>query len=122
MLKIGGIYLQENKKIKFALLKISGIGLVSANKILLANKINPNLKCSELSQKNLIKIRQFINKNFIIETFLKRKIYLNIKNLITSKSLRGKRHKLNLPVRGQRTRTNARTKRGKKKTISMKKK
>ena len=115
MLKIGGIYLQENKKIKFALLKIAGIGLASTNKILLATKINPNLKCIELSQKKLVEIRQFIDKNFIIETFLKRKIYLNIKNLITIKSLRGKRHQLNLPVRGQRTRTNARTKRGKKK-------
>lgn len=122
MLRIGGISLQANKQIKFALLKISGIGLASASKILFKSKINPNTKCIELSPKNLISIRKLLESNYTIETFLKRKLFLNIKQLIIIKSLRGKRHQLKLPVRGQRTRTNARTKRGKKQTISRNKK
>lgn len=122
MIRIGGIFLPLNKKIKFALLKISGIGLASATHILCTANINPNKKCIELSSQNIINIRKIIDKSYIIETFLKRKIFLNIKHLIDIRGLRGKRHKLNLPVRGQRTRTNARTKRGKKITVSMKKK
>lgn len=122
MLRIGGIFLPENKKIKFALLKISGIGIASSSKILFDANINPNIKCIELSQTNLFRIRELLVNKYLIETFLKRTINLNIKNLIAIKCLRGKRHKLKLPVHGQRTRTNARTKRGQKQIVSIKKK
>lgn len=122
MIRIGGTFLPMNKKIKFALLKISGIGLSSASKILLTLGLNPNKKCIELSPKSIIRIRQLIEKQYLVGSFLKRKIFFNIKHLINIRSLRGKRHTLKLPVRGQRTRTNARTKRGKKITVSIKKK
>jgi small subunit ribosomal protein S13 len=122
MLRICGVNLDRTKKIKFALLKISGIGLITASNILMNSNINSNLKCLELSPQQVVLIRQSISKHFLVENSLKRKNFLIIKNLISLNCLRGLRHKLKLPVRGQRTRTNARTKRGKKQTVSMKKK
>lgn len=118
MIRFVGIILSKKKKIKYALLKIFGIGLASSNQILRTANIDPNKISIELTPKNLIQIRKIIDSKYIIEKRLQEQIFKNIKHLITIKCLRGKRHKLNLPVHGQRTRTNARTKRGKKKTVS----
>lgn len=122
MFRIGGVILSESKKIQFALLKIKGIGFSSAFKLLAKAHINPNLSCISLSANQRDRLRILLEQSFTIETFLTRKNFLTIKHLIFIRSLRGKRHQLHLPVRGQRTRTNARTKRGKKVTVSMKKK
>jgi small subunit ribosomal protein S13 len=110
-----GIRLVKTQKIKYALVKIYGIGLRRTNLILNNLKINSNLRVMELSKKILIKIRQTIESQYLVEKLLKRTINLQLTRLNDIKCLRGRRHALKLPVRGQRTRTNARTKRGKKK-------
>jgi small subunit ribosomal protein S13 len=117
-----GIRLVKTQKIKYALVKIYGIGLRRTNLILNNLKINSNLRVMELSKKILIKIRQTIESQYLVEKLLKRTINLQLTRLNDIKCLRGRRHALKLPVRGQRTRTNARTKRGKKKTVAGKKK
>ncbi|XBT18562.1 MAG: 30S ribosomal protein S13 [Candidatus Shikimatogenerans sp. Tder] len=122
MIRISGIILNENKKSYIALTKIFGIGKSIAIKILIKNKIDLNKKISKLKENNIINIQKYIDNKLIVEGDLRSNIKINIKNLKDINCYRGIRHKLNLPVRGQKTRNNSRTRKGKKKTIANKKK
>nr|BCL05884.1 ribosomal protein S13 [Pteridomonas sp. YPF1301] len=117
MIRFIGINLSKYKKIQYALIKIYGIGIRRATEILNTLKISLELRLMELSKNLIIQIRHYIETNYLVENLLKRKISLHITRLKEIQCFRGKRHLLQLPVRGQRTRTNARTKKGKKKTV-----
>jgi small subunit ribosomal protein S13 len=123
MVRLVGVDLPRNKKITYALTYIHGIGLTSAKKIIEISKINPETRTSDLTTEETILLRQTIEENdFKLEGDLRRFNGLNIKRLNEINCFRGKRHRANLPVRGQRTRTNARSRRGTKKTVTGKKK
>jgi small subunit ribosomal protein S13 len=122
VVRIAGIDLPKTKKIEYALTKIYGIGLVSAQSILIKAKIDLNIRTKELTDTNVSVIREILESEYLVESDLKRKTSLNIKRLSEINCLRGKRHRQQLPLRGQRTRTNARSKRGSKKTVAGKKK
>lgn len=117
MARIAGINLPNEKRIEIALTYIYGIGLSLSQKILTELKIEPNTRMKDASEEDLEKIRQYISKNFRVEGDLRSELSQNIKRLREIASYRGSRHTHNLPVRGQRTKTNARTKRGKKVTV-----
>lgn len=117
MARIAGIEIPNNKRIEAALTYIYGIGPTSSKKILLSAKIDANTRAGKLSPLELEKIRQVILKSYKIEGDLKSDVSQNIKRLKEIGTYRGYRHNRSLPVRGQRTRTNARTKRGKKVTV-----
>ncbi len=118
MARIIGIDIPDNKKIVYALRYIEGIGLKSAEQIVMRAQIDPNLRTSELSEDDLSRISKVIEKSIKVEGELRREVRDNIKRLIEIGSYRGLRHKKSLPVRGQRTRHNARTRKGRKKTVS----
>lgn len=123
MVRLVGVDLPRNKKITYALTYIHGIGLTSAKKIIELSKIDPETKTNDLTTEETILLRQTIEDNdFKLEGDLRRFNGLNIKRLSEINCFRGKRHRANLPVRGQRTRTNARSRRGTKKTVTGKKK
>nr|YP_009391502.1 ribosomal protein S13 [Platysiphonia delicata]ARW59646.1 ribosomal protein S13 [Platysiphonia delicata] len=122
MTRIAGVDLPKNKRVEIGLTYIYGIGIKRAKKILQTANINPEIKIKELKDDQVIGIRDVLNNEYTIEGDLKRLESLNIKRLMEIGSYEGRRHRLNLPVRGQRTRTNARTRRGGKKTIAGKKK
>ena len=117
MPRIAGINIPDNKRIEIALTYIFGIGVALSNKILSQIKIDPQKIAKDLSEQELDKIREVIEKNYKVEGDLKMEITQNIKRLKEIGTYRGDRHSKNLPVRGQRTKTNARTKRGKKVTV-----
>jgi small subunit ribosomal protein S13 len=118
-----GIDLPKKKKVAYALTYIHGIGLTSATKIIELAKINPDTRTENLTTDEIIVIRDILEQmNLKLEGDLRRFNGLNVKRLIEINCFRGKRHRTSLPVRGQRTRTNARTRRGGKKTVSGKKK
>jgi len=123
MVRFVGIDLPRKKKILYALTYIHGIGLTSANKIIKLAKIDSEIRTENLTTEQIIVIRDILSQmNLKLEGDLRRFNGLNIKRLIEINCFRGKRHRTSLPVRGQRTRTNARTRRGSKKTVSGKKK
>lgn len=122
MARIAGIDLPKNKRIEIALTYIYGIGLSKSKKILKQLQLNPNKLIIELNDKEITGIRSILEKDYLIEGDLRRFEALNIKRLMEINSYRGKRHRIGLPLRGQRTRTNARTRRGTKKTMAGKKK
>lgn len=122
MIRLSGVILNENKKSYIALTKIFGIGKNLAIKILEKNNINFNLKLNKIKEKNIVNIQKYIDNKLIIEGDLRSNIKINIKNLKDINCYRGMRHKLKLPVRGQKTKNNCRTRKGKKKTIANKKK
>ncbi|MGX7576816.1 30S ribosomal protein S13 [Candidatus Karelsulcia muelleri] len=122
MALISGINIPEKKRGIIALTYIFGIGKNISKKIFEIIKINPNTKVNNWSDLELNKIRNFINKNLKIEGELKTEIKLDIKRLLDIKCYRGIRHKIGLPVRGQKTKNNCRTRKGKRKTIANKKK
>jgi small subunit ribosomal protein S13 len=123
MVRLVGVDLPGNKKITYALTYIHGIGLTSAKRIVGLASIDPERRTSELTIEETIALRQTIEENdFKLEGDLRRLNGLNIKRLNEINCHRGKRHRTNLPVRGQRTRTNARSRRGTKKTVTGKKK
>jgi small subunit ribosomal protein S13 len=123
MVRLVGVDLPRNKKITYALTYIHGVGLTSAKKIIEIANINPETRTSDLTTEETIALRQTIEDNdFKLEGDLRRFHGLNIKRLSEINCHRGKRHRANLPVRGQRTRTNARSRRGTKKTVTGKKK
>nr|YP_009296720.1 ribosomal protein S13 [Apophlaea sinclairii]AOM65860.1 ribosomal protein S13 [Apophlaea sinclairii] len=122
MPRIAGIDLPHNKKISIALTYIYGIGLAKSQIILKQVNIDKERKCKDLNNTDISKIRELLTANFEIEGDLQRSVASHIRRLVEINSYRGKRHKLSLPMRGQRTRTNARTRRGTKKTIAGKKK
>ena len=122
MARIAGVDLPKNKRIEVALTYIYGIGLSSSQKILNKIKINPNTRISDLEDQEIVKLRSILDAEYRIEGDLRRFENMNIKRLMEINSYRGKRHRIGLPLRGQRTRTNARTRRGTKKTMANKKK
>ena len=123
MVRFVGIDLPKKKKIVYALTYIHGIGLTSATKIIELAKINPDTRTENLTTEEIIVVRDILEQmNLKLEGDLRRFNGLNVKRLIEINCFRGKRHRTSLPVRGQRTRTNARTRRGGKKTVSGKKK
>ena len=122
MARIAGIDLPKEKRVEIGLTYIFGIGHSSSLKVLYATGINPDIRVKDLTEEQVAALREFIDKNFTIEGDLRRDVSLNIKRLIEVGCYRGVRHRKGLPVRGQRTKTNARTRKGPKKTIANKKK
>jgi len=119
--RIAGIDVPDKKKILFALQYIHGIGAKFASNILVEAKINPDLRSSELDENQLASINAIIDSNYIVEGALRRQVQQNVQRLKDIRSYRGERHRRGLPVRGQRTKSNARTRKGKKKTVAGKK-
>lgn len=117
MPRIVGVDIPEKKKIEYALCFIHGVGLSTAKKIVSLARIDPSLQAKELNKEQISKINQILEQSFKVEGELRRVTRDNIKRLIDIGAYRGLRHKKGLPVRGQRTRHNARTRKGKKKTI-----
>ena len=122
MARIAGIDLPREKQIEIGLTYIYGIGRTSAQKILEMTGINPDIRVKDLTEDQEAALRDVIDKHFTIEGDLRREVALNIKRLTEIGCYRGVRHRRGLPVRGQRTKTNARTRKGPKKTIANKKK
>lgn len=122
MARIAGVDLPKNKRIEIALTYIYGIGRVTAQKILNQANVNWDIRTKDLDDDQIARIRDIIDKNYKVEGDLRREIALNIKRLMEIGSYRGLRHKLGLPVRGQRTHTNARTRKGPRKPIGGRKK
>ena len=122
MARISGVDLPRNKKIEFALQYIYGIGKTKSKNILETTKINPNVRVNELGEDQVIAIRDEIAKNYNVEGELRAQVGRNIKRLVDIGTYRGLRHKKGLPTRGQNTKNNSRTRKGKKKTIAGKKK
>ena len=122
MARIAGIDLPREKRIEIGLTYIFGIGRKSANDILKMAGINPDIRVKDLTEDQEAALRDVIDKNYTIEGDLRREVALNIKRLTEIGCYRGMRHRRGLPVRGQRTKTNARTRKGPKKTIANKKK
>jgi small subunit ribosomal protein S13 len=122
VVRIAGIDLPATKRIEYALTKIYGIGLISSNEILERAAIDINTRTKDLTDEQVASIREVLEASYLVESDLKRKVSLNIKRLSEINCVRGRRHRTQLPVRGQRTRTNARARRGSKKTVAGKKK
>lgn len=122
MARIAGVDLPRNKRIEVALTYIYGIGLASSQDIMRQTGINSDTKVTELNDGEIVKLRSILDSSYEIEGDLRRLESMNIKRLMEINSYKGKRHRLGLPLRGQRTRTNARTRRGSKKTMANKKK
>jgi len=116
MARIAGVDIPRDKRVEIALTYIYGIGRPTAKEILAKTGIE-NKRVNELASDEVAKLRDVIDRNYIVEGDLRREVQMNIKRLIEIGSYRGRRHRMNLPVRGQRTRTNARTKRGPRKTV-----
>ncbi len=121
MARIAGVDLPRDKRTEIALTYIFGIGLTSSHEILKMTNIDPNLRVRDLDETQVARLRDVIEKNYRVEGDLRREIAMNIKRLQEIGSYRGLRHRRNLPAHGQRTRTNARTKRGARKTVPGKK-
>lgn len=117
MTRIAGIDIPDNKPVQVSLTYIYGLGLTSSQKILAAANITPTTRVKDLTEDELTRVRQEITANYQIEGDLAQQVRLNIARLKDIDSYRGQRHKASLPLRGQRTRTNARTKRGKRATV-----
>ena len=122
MARISGIDLPKDKRIEIGLTYIYGIGRKSAEIILKETGISPDIRVKDLSEDDYVKLREYIEKHFEVEGDLRRNVALNINRLVEIGCYRGVRHRKGLPVRGQRSKTNARTRKGPKKTIANKKK
>ena len=122
MARIAGVDIPNNKRIEIALTYIYGIGLKSSKDILAKTGINPDIRAKDLTEDDIAKLRDEIENNYTVEGELRREVALNIKRLVEINCYRGIRHRKGLPVRGQRTKTNARTRKGPAKTIANKKK
>ena len=123
MARIAGVGLPREKRIQVGLTYVYGIGQTTADKILAATGINPDIRVKDLSAADEAKIRDYIDQaGILVEGDLRRDVALNIKRLVEIQSYRGTRHRKNLPCRGQRTKTNARTRKGPKRTVANKKK
>lgn len=118
MARIEGVDLPRNKRVEIGLTYIYGIGLSRARQILQGTRVNPDVRVKDLTDSDVALLRDYIGGNYKVEGDLRREVQLNIKRLIEIGSYRGLRHRRNLPVRGQRTRTNARTRKGPKKTVA----
>ena len=122
MARIAGIDLPREKRIEIALTYIYGIGRTSANKILAEAGVNPDIRVKDLSEEDEGKLRDVIGNSYTVEGDLRRNVAMDIKRLTEIGCYRGLRHRMGLPVRGQRSKTNARTRKGPKRTVANKKK
>ena len=122
MARIAGVDLPKEKRVEIGLTYIDGIGRSAADEILAATKINPDTRVKDLTKDEEALIRDYIDKNFTVEGDLRRNTALDIKRLVEIQCYRGTRHRKGLPVRGQRSKTNARTRKGPKRTVANKKK
>ena len=122
MARISGVDLPKNKRIEIALTYIYGIGRTSANKILAATGINPDTRVKDLTEQDEAALREVISHEYMVEGDLRRNVAMDIKRLTEIGCYRGIRHRKGLPVRGQRSKTNARTRKGPKRTVANKKK
>jgi len=121
MARIAGVDIPRDKRVVISLTYIYGIGNSTSEKILAATQIDPNIRVKDLDEAQVTRLREYIDRNFQVEGDLRREVNMNIKRLIEIGSYRGLRHRRNLPSRGQRTRTNARTRRGVRRTVAGKK-
>ena len=121
MARIAGVDFPRDNRVEIALTYIFGIGLKTSQDILAATGINPDTRARDLTEDEVAKLREYIDKNHLVEGDLRREISLNIKRLVEIGCYRGRRHRLGLPVRGQNTKNNARTRKGPKKTVMGKK-
>ena len=122
MARISGVDLPREKRVEIGLTYIYGIGLTTSKKLLAECDINPDTRVKDLTEEEVVKIRDYIENNLPVEGDLKRDVMLNIKRLMEIGCYRGVRHRKGLPVRGQRTKQNARTRKGKKRTVGRVKK
>ena len=122
MARIAGVDLPREKRVEIGLTYIFGIGLTTSKQILAATGVDPDTRVKDLSEEETVKLRDYIDKNLMIEGDLRRETSMNIKRLMEIGCYRGLRHRRGLPVRGQRTHTNARTRKGPRKQIGGKKK
>ncbi len=122
MARIAGVDLPREKRVEIGLTYIYGVGINKSRQILKNTGVNPDIRVKDLSEDDISKIREYIDKNIKVEGDLRREVALNIKRLIEINCYRGIRHRKGLPVRGQRTKTNARTRKGPKKIVANKKK
>lgn len=122
MARISGVDLPRDKRVEVALTYIYGVGPSTSKVILTQTGVNPDIRVKDLSESEIAALREYIDKNYRVEGDLRREVSMNIKRLTEIGCYRGLRHRRNLPVRGQRTKTNARTKRGARKTVPGKKK
>lgn len=122
MARIAGVDLPKEKRVEIGLTYIYGVGLSTSHKILATTGINPDTRIKDLTEDEVNEIRNYVNKNLMVEGDLRRDVALNIKRLVEIGCYRGIRHRKGLPVRGQKTKTNARTRKGPRKTVSRKKK
>lgn len=121
MARIAGVDIPRDKRVVISLTYIYGIGRKTSEAILKATEIDPSIRVRDLDENQVTKLREYIDRNFVVEGDLRREINMNIKRLMEIGCYRGLRHRRNLPARGQRTRTNARTRRGVRKTVAGKK-
>ena len=122
MARIAGVDIPREKRVEVSLTYIFGIGLPTAQKILAQANINPDTRVRDLTEEQVNRLREIVDRRYKVEGDLRREVALNIKRLIEIGSYRGLRHRRNLPVRGQRTKTNARQRRGPKKTVGVRRK
>ena len=122
MARISGVDIPNAKRVEIGLCYIYGIGRSRSNEILKATGINPDTRVKDLTEADIAKLRDCIENNYVVEGDLRREVGLNIKRMVEIDCYRGQRHRKGLPVRGQRTKTNARTRKGPAKTIANKKK
>jgi len=122
MARIAGIDLPRDKRVEIALTYIYGIGRPTAGKILAESGVNPDTKVKDLTEDEVARLRELVEHNYAVEGDLRREVSLNIKRLMEIGSYRGLRHRRGLPVRGQRTKTNARTRKGPSRTVGAKRK
>lgn len=122
MARIAGVDLPREKRVEIALTYIFGIGRPTSQRILAATGVNPDTRVRDLTEDEVSKLRDYIDKNLKVEGDLRREVSLNIKRLMEIGCFRGIRHRRGLPVRGQRTKTNARTRKGPRRTVANKKK
>lgn len=122
MARIAGIDLPRDKRVEAALPYIYGIGWPASRKILESTQVNPDTRVRDLTEEEVVRIREVLEKNYRVEGDLRREVQMNIKRLIDIGSYRGLRHRRGLPVNGQRTKTNARTRKGPRRTVGAKRK
>ncbi len=122
MARIAGVEIPREKRVEIGLTYIFGIGLTTSRRILSATSVSPDIRVRDLTEEQVNRLREYVDRNVKVEGDLKREVAENIRRLIEIRCYRGLRHHKNLPVHGQRTRTNARTRRGVRKTVAGKKK
>ena len=118
MARIAGVDVPDDKKLPFALRYVYGVGGTRAGEIVRKSQIDPERRVRELSESEITRVREIIERDYLVEGDLRREVRQSIQRLIDINSYRGQRHRRNLPLRGQRTRTNARTRRGARKTVA----